>query len=649
MNHPQSGFRDSIGAQTATRSQVTRDPAACRNGGRILLRSFLLDALALLMVTLLACAPLPSQTRNVPAAATPRVPRGLYSNFLLEGLVTNAQNLAGASSSEPGLLTLRPWPTATLAPQDAAIVNYLTTLLDNPAISGLAPQIPWYLLNPNSPGPDPSSPAPGAYNWNPLNDVFIAVDQWNAAHPAEPAKTIQIILSAGFNSPGWVFSDIDATVCGTGVVETGCTGSCDGLFMTPSPILPVSGKCGYTTLFYRTESNPVQQMRLPMPWNAKYKSDWKAYLTALNKQIQTEPSSNAFVSITMAGPTASSAEMILPNQGNQGPYESGGVLRLKSGKGGVVPPGETAIGVDVPTAWNMLIEWFHGSSPTYHNTDLPFVQAWNTTIDNFGDIFSGVTLILTTTTDALPNFPGGAPSLLVPADGFNDDCDDPPTSTAAMPCAAVTQVLAHLTNPIIGGKSAKAVFEAGMTASRNGVDLGENGVKWLGFDTAAGTTPLPGTNYDMSRILGGIQFAQTFSPAATIQAEGCPTYPKTLCAGLTPSVALHNVLGLRYFDGTVAGPVWGSSESVVQGDFQYYDAPMNFLEIYSTDIVYASGLAGCSFKEIAGDPAKGTPPDTSTCAVQPSSASFLDVQTTQEELELTNLLLDDIAEPSALP
>ncbi len=649
MNNPHAGFRDSIGAPTTTRTQAALDPAARRNGARILSRSFVLDALAVLMVTVLACTPLLGQAPNAAAPVVPRVPRGVYSNFLLDALVNNALNLVSAPGSEPAVLPFRPRPTATLAPEDAAIVNYLTTLLDNPAISGLAPQIPWYLLNPNSPGTDPSNPLPGAYLWNPLNDVFIAVDQWNAAHPDVPAKTIQIILSAGFNSPGWVFSDIDATVCGTGVVETGCTGSCDGLFMTPAPILPVSDKCGYTTLFYRTESSPVEQMRLPMPWNLKYKNDWKTYLTALNKQIQAEPSSNAFVSITMAGPTASSAEMILPNQGNQGPYESGGVLRLKSGKGGVVPPGETAIGVDVPTAWNTLFEKFYGPSPTYHNTDLPFIQEWNTAIDNFGDIFSGVTLILTTTTDALPNFPGGAPSLLVPSEGFNDDCDDPATSVNAMPCAAVTRVLVHFTNPTIGGKNAKAVFEAGMTASRNGVDLGENGVKWLGFNTAAGTAPLPGTKYDMSRVLGGIQFAQTFSPAATIQAEGCPTYPKTVCAGLTPSVALHNVMELRYFDGTVAGPVWGSSESVVLGDFQYYDAPMNFLEIYNTDILYASGLAGCSFKDIAGDPGKGTPPDTGTCAVQPSDVSFLDVQTTQEELELTNLLLDTIAEPSALP
>jgi hypothetical protein len=584
-----------------------------------------------------------------PAAPGPRVPRGLYSTVILDDLVKTAQTLVGSSSSakEP-----RPYSDTTTppGPEDAAIIQYLTTLLDNPAIAGLAPQIGWKLLNPNNPGPDASNPLPGAYNWNPLDDVFIAVDKWNAANPALPPKTIQIINSAGFNSPPWVFSQIDDNICGVKSKQAGCTGSCDGLFMTPPPILPVSNKCGYTTLFFKTEGGPIEQEPLPMPWNEVYKKAWQAFLAALNAQIQKEPSSSAFVSISMAGPTASSAEMIMPNQGNQGPEEKGGVLALKTGPKGVVPPGEKPIGVTVPTAWNWLFSKFYGSSPTYQNTDLPFIEEWDAVIDVYAETFSSVTLLLVTTTDALPDFPGGAPSLLSPAEGFHEDCDDPTTSVSAMPCAAVTWVLVYFTNPTIGGKNAKGVFEAGMTAVRDSVDLGTNGVKWLAFNTATGKkAPLPGTKYDMSRILGGLQFAHSFSPSGNIQAQGCPTYGKKTCPDLTPSKALDYVLSLSFFPGTEAAPVWGASESVVHGDFQYYDAPMNFLEIYNTDVLYASGLADCKFEAIAGNPANGTPPDVSTCAVQPSNASFLDVQTTQEELELTNLLLLTIAEPSALP
>jgi hypothetical protein len=561
----------------------------------------------------------------------------------------SAQTLVGSSSPAE-----QPKPNSDTStppgPEDAAIIQYLTTLLDNPAISGLAPQIGWKLLNPNNPGPDAASPLPGSYNWNPLDDVFIAVDRWNAANPGLPPKNIQIINSAGFNSPPWVFSQIDDNVCGVKVKQAGCTGSCDGLFMTPPPILPVSNKCGYTTLFFKTEGGPIEQEPLPMPWNAVYKKEWQAFLVALNAQIQKEPSKSAFVSISMAGPTASSAEMILPNQSNQGPEEKGGVLALKTGPMGVVPKGEKPVGITLPTAWNKLFENFYGSGMT--NTDQPFIEEWDNVIDVYGKTFSDVTLLLVTTTDALPNFPGGAPSLLSPAEGFNEDCDDPTTSTNAMPCAAVTWVLAYFTNPTIGGKNAKGVFEAGMTAVRDGIDLGTNGVKWLAFNTATGKkAPLPGTKYDMSRILGGVQFAHSFSTSGDIQAQGCPTYPKITitCAHLTPSKSLDYVLSLSYFPGTEAAPVWGASESVVHGDFQYYDAPMNFLEIYNADVIYASGLAGCKFEEIAGNPAKKTPPDVSTCAVKPSDASFHDVQTTQEELELTNLLLLDIAEPPALP
>ena len=117
------------------------------------------------------------------------------------------------------------------------------------------------------PGPDPFRTAPGAYVWNPLDDVFIAVSQWNRTHSDSTPKIIQLLLNAGFNAPGWVFTNIDRSVCGG---RANCNGSCDGLFMTPLP--PVSSHGGYTTIFYRTESTPIQQQPFPMPWNFAYAS-----------------------------------------------------------------------------------------------------------------------------------------------------------------------------------------------------------------------------------------------------------------------------------------------------------------------------------------------------------------------------------------
>jgi hypothetical protein len=312
-----------------------------------------------------------------------------------------------------------------------------------------------------------------------------------------PPKTIQINVTAGFNSPRWIFSDIDNSVCG-GNKNCAGAGSCDGLFMTPQPA--VSAQCGYTTLFYRVESVPIEQLQLPLPWNSVYKNDWKTFLAALSQHLPNEPSSSAFVSIEMAGPTASSSEMILPSPQDQviSPYpptntdpNSTNVVKgdamLKLLTPGVVPAGETATTLDVPTAWNALFKNYYGPDPTHQNSDLAFIEEWDAVIDAYSQIFSGVTLILTATTDALPSFPAATdPSLFIPAPGFASDCDDATTGkdadlTSAMLCAAVTQVLAHFTNPPVGGNNAKGTQEDGMTAGRDGKDLGTNAVKWFLF------------------------------------------------------------------------------------------------------------------------------------------------------------------------
>jgi hypothetical protein len=593
------------------------------------------------------------------AGATPRVPMGVYARISLDSIYKNAMTVVGSDTSAAELSPRRS-PDATLAPLDATVVNYITALLDNPAVSGIAAESSWGLLNPGNPGPDLSDPAPGSYNWGPLDDLFIAVNQWNTANADLPPKTIQFLLIPGFASPGWVLSDIDDSVCGTGIKPVSCTGSCDGLFMTPypSPIVPaVSNKCGYTTIFYRVEADPIEQLPLPLPWNAVYKNDWKAFLTAFNKQVLEQPSHTAFVSIAVAGPTASSTEMILPSSDNQKPgLNSAGLLALKTGKKGVVPPGEKPVGFAVPDAWNALLHNFYAPDADYQNSDLAFLDEWNDAIDAYGKIFSGITLILTTSTDALPDFPANTDeSLLVPALGFGSDCDDGPlASIRAMNCSAVTQVLAHFTRPSVGGKNAKSTQENGMTASRDGSDLGTNAVKWLAMISASGKAVLPGTSDSIPRILGGMQFSTLFSDStfnsrlggSPLQAEGCPTFPKPLCKGLMPSKGLDNVQKLSFFPGTPAGPVWDASLSVDYSHWIYSYAPMNYTQIYDSDILYGSGLSGCPFENITGNPAMGIPPDVSTCSAQPHTALLRDAQTTQEELELTNQILLFLAEPA---
>jgi hypothetical protein len=51
----------------------------------------------------------------------------------------------------------------------------------------------------------------------------------------------------------------------------------------------------------------ASQEPLPMAWNSACMIEWETFLTALNRRVQQEQSSSAFVATVMAGPTASLA------------------------------------------------------------------------------------------------------------------------------------------------------------------------------------------------------------------------------------------------------------------------------------------------------------------------------------------------------
>jgi len=140
-----------------------------------------------------------------------------------------------------------------------------------------------------------------------------------------------------------------------------------------------------------------------------------------------------------------------------------------------------------------------------------------------------------------------------------------------------------------------------------------------------------------------------------MQAEGCPGYITALCNGpdgtppsFSPTEALANVLSISYFPGTAVGPsfcaytdpaVYGCAPmSVSYFNWRYSDAPMNYLQIYDVDFLYASGLASCTVLQVVGRPASpgvaAKSPDVSTCAVQPTDSSYADVQATQQLLNL---------------
>jgi uncharacterized protein (TIGR03437 family) len=158
--------------------------------------------------------------------------------------------------------------------------------------------------------------------------------------------------------------------------------------------------------------------------------------------------------------------------------------------------------------------------------------------------------------------------------------------------------------------------------------------------------------------------------APSVQTEGCPTYPKTLCTGpdgttstFLASEGLANVLSISYFPGTAVGPSFCAyTDPSVNGcaptsvdyfNWKYSDAPMNYLQIYNTDIQYALGLGNCSMLQLEGRPSStgvaAKAPDVSTCEVQPTDPSYADVQATQQLLNLTSQKQLSISEPALLP
>jgi hypothetical protein len=364
-----------------------------------------------------------------------------------------------------------------------------------------------------------------------------------------------------------------------------------------------ANSCAYTSIFYRVESKPVTQLRLPLPWNPIYKSKWQIFLQALNYYLQPHP---AFVSIAVAGPTASSAEIILPNgnlppPGKTNPNNTG-MLTLW-GVSGATP-------VSVYTAWNCLLgnsygvsgdcihDTSYGAMSSYINSERAFIEEWAAAIDMYGGIFKGVTLVVTTG-KGLPEFPAQSPGSMykLPPPAFASDCGTTPT----LDCAAETAILAYFAGPPIGGPNAKATQEDGLSAS-GGPVLSGLGVKWLsGATHAPGLSVLDSTfPAVVSRMLGGLQFATPFSGASA------------------PEQKLLDTLQV-YFNGTSVASAFGNTGTAMNGTQPVIDAPINYLQIYDDDIIYAGGLQGCEWLPLMSKPAKpgGPPPGCTVNTMMP--------------------------------
>jgi uncharacterized protein (TIGR03437 family) len=541
---------------------------------------------ALLLSFLLPASVLIAQQPN------PRQPRGVYAVVNVEQII-NQQQKAN--------------PSITPAQLDAYLDSYYLGLLQNPAVAGLTLQVHWDTLNPNPPS------AANAYQWNTVDDAFAQAAVWSTQNPGATPKTIQLIVTPGFNSPQWLLSQIP---------------SCDGLFQSPVQTPP--GTCGLATFQGYNESG--DSTTLPLPWNPVYKSAWQVFLIALAARYGPNP---AFVSIAVSGPTAASAEMIVPNNGNSNNPQ-------------------TQFGVPIaPTAmWRQLLAFRYPGMPAYLNSDQAFIDEWNAAIDLFGTVFSGLTLVATTG-NGLPSF--GA-NFTVPT-AFTADCGNP-----NMDCAAETTILSHFVEASVGGANGKSTQTSGMEASRGGiVNLGVAGLKQLAQVTAGLTSP-------SSQILGGAQFNTSFSadpvgegctstfppdstdtpPSCTIPpactTQGCvpvACIPQScLAPGVTPASLAsfrtfnavpskdlippeqseYNVLSL-FFSGTPVASYFSSMPGT---------APLNYLQVYSPDIQYATANAGHAAE-----------------IIEPGGATVL--MSAQDMLNLASEKLLELAEPFTAP
>jgi hypothetical protein len=422
---------------------------------------------------------------------------------------------------------------------------------NKPALAGILLTARWSDLNPAK---HTYTFGPGASVIGPhlLDDAFSAVKDFNAACaagslPGCSPVTVQLAIYPGASTPDWVFQEMDTPGVGYG--------NCDGLFISPPPTPAPSPNCEYTTIFPTIEGTPKgQPMRLPMPWSVTYQKYWRTFLQKLSAVYNGYPE---LVSIAIAGPTAQSEEMMLPDDSNE------------------VEPLSLACspdpGVSADSAWETLILNRYGftlpdgcqvdlNTLTYHCTDQAFVDAWNAAIDMYGATFNGLSLDLT----ALPILPALKGTTMTAPPGF----DKMPCGASPMGCLAMKNVLAHYLDPCVATGNGKLIQ---MDALQPGVPPDDP--QWVAFRTRTGSLSVAGsTPIQVSPILAGAQ-------AAGACAKKWDTYTN-YAPGQTPSPeqACFDMMA-GAFENTRAGVHYG---------FPGGSDSLNYIQIWEGDITYAT-------------------------------------------------------------
>jgi hypothetical protein len=452
---------------------------------------------------------------------TPRSPLGVYAYLgVKESIHRYNQNL----KEDP----CAPVNDAKVTSPENYLVCVFQNLLKNDAVSGIALWEDWAHLNPNPPG------SPNDYDWSLMDDLFTQVSDWNSKHSSFPPKTVQLVPTPGFNSPDWVKNKLF---------------SCNFLF--GAGIIPPPGRaCGKVTFSGFVEGGWDQATHtpiaedLPLPWDPTYKAAWQTLLTALNARYGSR---STLVSISVAGPSSSSEEMMLP-----GTKDTKNAAQI----GGFTPE----------EMWEKLLEYQYSDS-TYYNCDKAFIEEWENAINMYGSIFSDITLIMTT---------GGALPHLAET-GFTV----PPALTAGCPqpdmdCAAETTILAYFMESTVGGANAKATQTDGMKADGSTKNnIGVPLVKLISYSTDLYTSP-------SKRILGGSQFAQSFSMFPVKEGSN------KKFSNPSAEQAEFNVLSW-FFEDTGEGSYFGTKGLAERGDNG--SDPLNYVQVNALDVIYASANA----------------------------------------------------------
>jgi hypothetical protein len=296
----------------------------------------------------------------------------------------------------------------------------LDALAGNSAVSGLAIRAFWSSFQ----------PAKDQYDFSQLDAAFAAA--------ARHHKTIQLILVPGFGTPSWVLDELPScdelqpeSAPQRGRGQRGGRGGRGGQGASPA------GSCGKQSFSVSEGRRNGATEPLPLPWNPTYKQYWRTFLTEVAKRFGDN---EAFVSIAVTGPTAESAEIIVPRAGDQ------------------------------LERWAQLLELSYRDA-SYHRTDKAFVEEWDAAVTMFSEVFRNVTLVMTRGSGLLNFSPGQG----------ND-----------AQAAIVTAFAKHRV-----ASNAKATQTSGMKACRATVG-GIRGVKELAADGSLSPPVLGGAQFDTS-------------------------------------------------------------------------------------------------------------------------------------------------------